>query len=390
MKTDLGSKATCAAFVQPVVLLGGRLQVILGMTQALNDLGIVPDVVTSRVAFDPGEVSSRYGVEIRVNWQVQPIHFRWPNELYTARFNLGLHRLANQYDLIINSSNSLLFLPRQAHLLTYMHFPRKSRISAPVADIHRPDTTPIRMWSKRGIYRRGLRWLYRLSKPHSNHQIICNTEFTRNALLQVYPQLADVPVPIVYPPVPLRRFIHQPGNRPPVVTTVGRFDPAKRQLDQIDLATKLPNLTFHLVGFVHNRAYFELCQSRIKEYQLDNVRLYPDVSSEQLQELLEGSQYFLHTTINEPFGITAVQAVAAGNIPLVHDSGGQRETIPVDGLRYQTLDDVVTLIENLEGRDPHDRLALLAELREYVKRFDQVVFIEKMRSIFSSLLGIKA
>jgi glycosyltransferase involved in cell wall biosynthesis len=378
------------AITQPAVVFGGRLQVIIGMIKALNELGVIPDVVTSRLAFDPKEISDRYGVEIQANWRMHSLSQEWPNELYTAKFNYGMRWLAQQYDLLTNTSNSLLFLPKQTRVLTYMFFPRKSRILASVANIHRPRDNKVRTLSKRGLYRSGMRLLYRLSKPHPNHYVISMTNFTRDALIQAYPKLASKKIPIVYPPVRLEGFFPQPGKRPPVVTTVGRFDPAKRQLDQIELAAKLPLLDFHIVGFVHDRAYYELCQTHVSAYDLGNVRLYPDVSSEKLQELLRNSRYFLHTTINEPFGITAVQAVAAGNIPLVHDSGGQRETIPIDELRYQSLHDVVPLIENLEDKDPQDRLALIAELQGYIQRFDEAVFVEKMQSIFSSLLGVKA
>jgi glycosyltransferase involved in cell wall biosynthesis len=387
MKTDQSITTAQVAIVQPAIIFGGRLQVIIGMIQALNGLGIVPHVVTSRLAIDPTEVVNHYGIEIQAIWRVEPLRYQWPNELYTACFNIGLRRFSKQYDLIINTSNSLLFLPQRARMLTYMFYPRKSRISAPVADIHRQDAPRIRFWTRRGLYRFGLRFLYRLSKPHPNHDVIAMTEFTKEAMVHAYPNLAHQEVPLVYPPVPLRQFKLPPGNRPPVVTTVGRFDPAKRQLDQIELAARLPILDFHIIGFVHNHAYFELCQAQAAKQQLCNVRLYPNVGSDKLQTLLQSSRYFLHTTINEPFGITAVQAVAAGNVPLVHDSGGQRETIPNIDLRYRSLDDVVAKIERLESMDLQGRLSLITDLQEHIQRFDEGIFVQKMRHIFSVFLN---
>ena len=47
---------------------------------------------------------------------------------------------------------------------------------------------------------------------------------------------------------------------------------------------------------------------------------------------------YIHCAENEHFGITIVEAMAAGCVPIVHDSGGPREIVTNDvGFRWRSL-----------------------------------------------------
>ena len=94
-----------------------------------------------------------------------------------------------------------------------------------------------------------------------------------------------------------------------------------------------------------------------------------------------------NTLIAEPFGLTAVQAVAAGALPLVHDSGGQRETVPDATLRYTSLDDVPALIAAFEA-DPQGRRRRQAALFTHVQEtFAAARFAELLRPFLETLLA---
>ncbi len=376
-----------AAIVQPSIIMGGRLHVILNIVRCLNGLGIVPDVLTHRIKFDYEQLNTRYGMNVEVQFNEKRPLIPLPGEWHTARFNAGLRRNASTYDLLINTSNSLLFLPAKANILTYLFYPRKARIFADVVDLHDPDRRPARLFSWYKPYNAISRMLYGWSRPEPAHSIVCMTEFTREAFRQSYPEFASN-TPVIPPPVPLREFRCTSSERPPAVVSVGRFDVAKGQLRQIRLAAQLPQLTFHIIGFVFDRNYYERCRTLISEMGLANVHLHPQASFEEMVSLLQSSRYFLHTTVNEPFGITAVQAIAAGCIPLVHDSGGQRETVPIERLRYQELGEVVDLIRELE-REPAEQLAAMAnDLQKHIEQYDEDVFAARMTPILKSCLGL--
>ena len=380
MPHDVPRVAICQSNIIP----GGRLRVVLGIVRALNEMGIVPDILTASLGIQSEEIPGRYG-------QTARFQFRHVSRLPTGSqdaailaFNWSLHHYARDYDILINTSNSLLLLPPSKRVLSYMFFPRKYRVLANDPDIHRPGHR-LSWWKREELIRQGLRPLYRHLAPQPHHAIICMTHFTCQKLHEVYPQLPQLP--IVYPPVDIQRFWCENEQRERSIVTAGRFSPSKRQLEQIELAAQLPDITFHLVGFTSpDNPYFQLCQERIKQLGLQNVHLHANAPFDVLLQLLQHSRYFLHTLINEPFGLTAVQAMAAGCIPIVHDSGGQRETVPEPLLRYQALADVPLRIAELDALAISEINDLRQRLHAHVRQFSADHFQSRIRAQLGELL----
>ncbi|HHS98087.1 MAG TPA: glycosyltransferase [Chloroflexi bacterium] len=367
------------AICQPTVILGGRLRVILGIVEVLNEAGIVPDILAARIRFDPAQVVEWYGRPIRAHFRLLPGVPRLPVDTLTVLFNISLWWYGRSYALLINTGNSLLFLPRSQNVLTYMFFPRKARLITPDVSIHLPGKR-LPLWSRHRLQRLILRPLYHLSKPDPKHTIVCMTRFTREALRAVYDLPSDLPV--VYPPVEIDRFRASPHARPLSVITLGRFTPDKRQLEQIQIAERVPHIPFHIVGFAGNNPYYQNCRRYIEEHDVRNVHLRPDLPFAEMLPLLQSARYFLHTTINEPFGITTVQAIAAGCLPVVHDSGGQREIVIEAALRYRSFQEVPAVLSELERMGESERCSLVRRLQEHVvANFDEKIFAKRMRAI---------
>jgi glycosyltransferase involved in cell wall biosynthesis len=375
------------AICQSSIILGGRLRLILSITEILNSAGIMPDVLTFRLNFRPDQIATKYGSSLNANYRLLPHIPKLPQEFVIVLFNAMLNYYASDYDLLINTSNSLIFLPKSKKVITYMFFPRKRRVMADVVDIHRPDLR-LMHWSRVGLQRAALRRIYRFSKPQPEHDIICLSEFTRSALNQEYNLLSGVPV--IYPPVDIETFQNDQQERNRAVVTVGRFGPDKRQLEQIKLAEQLPDIPFHIFGFVSNVSYYQQCIRYVEEQRLSNVYLHPDAPFEQMVASLQKSEFFLHTLINEPFGITAVQAAAAGCLPIVHDSGGQRETVLEPELRYQDLNEVPGILKRLGALDTTAVKSLVHRLQEHVaSNFSASIFRNKMSGALAPYLGIR-
>lgn len=359
---------------------------ILGMIDVLNEMGIEPDVLTFNLALRPSELERIYGKSPRARFQVLP-HVRLPHEYSIVLFNAVLNLIAHRYQLLINTSNSLIFLPPKEKILSYVFYPRESRIKADVYSIHNPENT-IEPYSPEFFSRMLLRSIYKASKLQSAHYLVSMTEFTRTALEDVYPLKLNT-LPVIYPPVAIEAFQH--ANREKLemtITSIGRFTPDKRQLEQIRLAQQMQSFDFYIVGFVSSQKYYEECEALVKELNLSNVHLCPNAPFEEMSQILQKSKYFLHALVNEPFGITAVQAIAAGCMPIVHDSGGQREVVPYEQLRFREMGEVSSLIENLENLDRVSFESLQLELQQQaVKRFGDAVFREKINRVLSDLLA---
>jgi glycosyltransferase involved in cell wall biosynthesis len=70
-----------------------------------------------------------------------------------------------------------------------------------------------------------------------------------------------------------------------------------------------------------------------------------------VEKALQNSKIFLHSMQNEPFGISTVEALNAGCIPVTHDSGGQQEIVLDSRFRYTSQSecvDIINLVSNNE------------------------------------------
>jgi glycosyltransferase involved in cell wall biosynthesis len=373
------------AICQPVIILGGRLSVIIGIIKILNELNIVPDILTTQIKFKPEDIEKKYGKNIKVNYRFVASPRIQRGEWKTLGFNTNLKKYAPSYDLLINTSNSLALLPPSSSVLTYMFYPRKSRIDAEVIDIHFPENR-LMLFSKKGINRFILRRVYQRIQVHTQHQIIAMTDFTKKALRDAYPNLPLNPE-IIYPAVDMDSFWYTGAEKQNHIVTIGRFSRDKRQLTQIQLAQRLPNFEFHIFGFTGHGAYFEECRQYVETHNIQNVYLHPNAPFSEMLTYLQNAKYFLHTLINEPFGLTAVQAMAAGALPLVPNSGGQIETVILPELRYDNFDDVPDRIQHLESLSGKEIDNMRTQLQNHIREaFDESVFHQKMKAVLLDIL----
>jgi glycosyltransferase involved in cell wall biosynthesis len=232
-----------------------------------------------------------------------------------------------------------------------------------------------------------LRRVYKEVRPVPNHAIVTMTGFTKKALCRSYQDIS-VNLPIVYPAVPLGDFWCENPSRANMVVTTGRFAKDKRQLSQIQIAQNLPDFDFHIFGFSGSSNYLERCRDYIKVNQIDNVHLHPDASFSEIVECLQRAKYFLHTLVNEPFGLTAVQAMAAGCIPVVHDSGGQVEAVPVDILRYSKFEEASGIFHHLDSLARKDIDLIRNQLQSHVRsQYGEPIFDNKIKNELIKVLA---
>jgi glycosyltransferase involved in cell wall biosynthesis len=118
--------------------------------------------------------------------------------------------------------------------------------------------------------------------------------------------------------------------REPLVVTVARFGQGKG----VELVPEIASLTdnnirFLIIGLLHDLNVFQAVKRRISELKLEGrVTLITDASCEKIKESLSKAKVYLHTTKMEHFGISIVEAMSMGCLPVVHNSGGALEFVP--------------------------------------------------------------
>jgi len=186
--------------------------------------------------------------------------------------------------------------------------------------------------------------------------IVCNSDFTKKFVDQEF----GVDSVVLYPPVDVASF--KPGQKENLIIGVGRFEEtmqAKKQ-DILIKAFKqmvdqgLKDWRLVLIGGSLGEAKSNLFLRRLKEA----ARGYPveflvNASFKQLREHYAKAKFFWHAAgfgieeEKEPwrmehFGITAVEAMAAGCVPLVMNKGGLKEIVRRGmGERWEEVEELV-------------------------------------------------
>jgi glycosyltransferase involved in cell wall biosynthesis len=101
-----------------------------------------------------------------------------------------------------------------------------------------------------------------------------------------------------------------------------------------------------------------------------------------VKELLGRAKVYVHSAHNEHFGITIVEAMAAGCVPVVNDTGGPREIVSADvGYRWNDVNQAVVQVSNLI-EDEALRRELSKAAASRAREFGPEAFESGMRRVF--------
>jgi len=127
---------------------------------------------------------------------------------------------------------------------------------------------------------------------------------------------------------------------------ISRFSPEKQLEKAIMIAKILKNIKFVIIGNLlrANQSYFQFLQKLIQDYSLTfRVKLIPNAANEEMMNAMSTSMVYLHTMDGEHFGISIVEAMAAGLIPVVPSYGGCSEIVPTE-FQYESIEDASACI----------------------------------------------
>lgn len=215
---------------------------------------------------------------------------------------------------------------------------------------------------------------------------------------------------VIYPPVFSEKEMegrYKESKKKNLILSVGRFfvgTHSKKQLDMVRIflehVGELADYEYHLVGSVSeretDRSYLE--QVKALAGKSEKVHIHVNCKYEKLMELYQQAKIFWHATgygideNKEPekmehFGITTVEAMSFGAVPVVINKGGQKETVEegVSGFRWETQEECV----DKTCRLIHDERLRKSMAQESVKRAANYSVEEFDRQNKEVLYGLK-
>ncbi len=224
------------------------------------------------------------------------------------------------------------------------------------------------------------------------YSVVCNSQFTKSVVDRVY----RINSHVVCPPVAVELF--KPLPKQNMIVSIGRLAHglhSKRQDILIKAFSQasllLPGWRLVLAGGSQDLGLLKHYRGLIKKLPIEIIA---NPSLKKIRQLLGTAKIFwsatgygvsphVHPEKMEHFGITTVEAMAAGAIPLVTNSGGHLETaVPgQSGYLWDSLDQLVKHTVALSKDESQlQKLAKLAQERS--KLFSTAVF----NSEFSKLI----
>jgi len=176
-------------------------------------------------------------------------------------------------------------------------------------------------------------------------RLLAVSDFTRKFVRDRWGREATT----LYPPCPIDLYSNLTVQKRDLVVTVGRMAPEKRMELFLEIARRLPDIDFTIIGSIvtDKGSYYD----KLRTAAPANVS-FVVAPLRKVREILGSAKVYVHCAQNEHFGITIVEAMAAGCVPVVNDSGGPREIVPHDvGFRWKQVDDAVGQVSRLVKDD---------------------------------------
>jgi glycosyltransferase involved in cell wall biosynthesis len=244
------------------------------------------------------------------------------------------HRSHLQYDYLFSTQSSSPFEPtflnKAKKNIAYVHFPEIHFDYARGSTKRRLYLWLFKHWVEQGIDKLDM--------------VFCNSNYTREALLNLWSSHGVKDPVVVYPPVNLGKFwCHKPlAERRKRVVYVARFIPVKRHEILKRLAADLPQFEFVSVGGLIDaeKDWFD----RFAQNLPQNYTLKTNLPGPDLLKLLQDSRIYVHLMEGEHFGIAPVEGLASGCVTIVHNSGGMKEFIPQE-YRWDSYEDLKEKIQ---------------------------------------------
>jgi alpha-1,2-mannosyltransferase len=381
---------------------GGAEQLAIATLQSLLEMEMQVELTVAK-APDLKRIEKAFGGKARrifdhVNVKPLgrlPIELDWQTGTLTCRPSADSAIL--EYDMIVNTHGDILpyFLPSFSSktCITYCHFPVVASYAAcrnldylqSLVDLCLLDKDVMRMADSALFWRSFLEYYFLMLR---NSIVVTNSKFSSQAIINAMTtgvhRMASEPT-IIAPPVcvdELRQAALLSPSRADLVLVVSRIHPSKKLENAIELARILKQrgignkmvIAGNLVSDDScSRRYHEQLAGMAEHYGLsDYVAIRPNVELGELWSLMQKSKAYFHPMPEEPFGISVVEAMAAGLVPIVPATGGLVEFVP-QKYQFHSLEEAADMIQAALQASDKERLAI----SDSVKRFSMQAYTSR-------------
>ena len=209
-----------------------------------------------------------------------------------------------------------------------------------------------------------------------------------------------MPIDVIYPPVDISKCKEEKKTN--TILSVGRFSSGYGVKKQKILIQAFQEFSKNVSGWElifagsmlpTDASYLHELQEQAKGFP---ISFYPNCPFKQLQKLYAQAKFYWHAAgfgdtnpeHMEHFGITTVEAMASGCVPVTFAGGGQPEIIQdgVSGRLWKTPEELIEYtIHLIEGKKEY--VSMVHHAKEDAKRFSKEAFTEHIDQLLLSVCG---
>ncbi len=285
---------------------------------------------------------------------------------------------AKGFDLIIDtSSNGFYPICTDARSICYVHYPLDKLPETPFMKLF---LLPIRN---------------RIGYSFDRYdRILCNSLFTKNEVSK----LTSQDVTVIYPPVDIYNgpMCH---DKEKIICTVGRITPEKNLEVMIasfkEIHATYPDWRLVIVGSCRNTGYLQTLKSSCENLP---VEFHHNATHGKLCEVYSRASIYWHAkgfgveekSAYEHFGITTVEAMSYGCIPVVINKGGQCEIVDhgENGFRWDTASEMIHYTKLIIAKSIDQNATLRSNAVKKSKRYSEDIFRKEITSVIEEVTGV--
>jgi glycosyltransferase involved in cell wall biosynthesis len=228
-----------------------------------------------------------------------------------------------------------------------------------------------------------------------NPLVLANSTFTERWLRRFY--RSKILIDVVHPPCDTEHFSVDLNSvkKENAAVIISRFSRGKRLELVPEIAKRAKKWDFFMIGSVSDtsKEILELLKEKIKSYDLeDRVMVLPNLPRYKIKNIMAGAKIYLHLMRNEPFGMSIIEAMSSGCVPIVHMSGGAWPDILEKkqgyyGYVYDDYKEVIEYFNKIEKEDVYEILSERAQKR--ADYFDEKKFQMKFNGVINKVINKK-
>lgn len=296
--------------------------------------------------------------------------------LYQRAMESKLISKAKNEDILIQASGGLgIPLNPNQKIIVYCH-------SDFTNELENPTTKYKGIWSLyyKSYYRMIKNFIENISD--SRIHLVSNSKYVHDSVKSKFGKDSK----IIYPPVDLKEF--SPENKYDRIVTIGRFSEEKNLEFGINVMKEI-DYEYDIIGNTKtksNMLYFERLEFKIKKEKLKKINLLKNISRNELVSTVNKAKVYFHCS-RETFGISVIESIAAGCIPIVPDNSAHKETVPYEELRY-IPDDVSDATEKIHNALSGKLDNMLEPLKESIIKLSKENFKKELEKYLEATIPI--